>query len=65
MMQYGKEISRFVPNERAALVRGAFTAYGLLKSHGILPVSGGWLDQSAAFVSAVEVIDGAIADGRS
>lgn len=30
----------------------------MLRAHGILPVAGGWLDQTQAFIEAVEVIDG-------
>ena len=36
-------------------------AYGHYKD-GILPVSGGWLDQSAVFVRAVGVIRNAVAE---
>ena len=34
-----------------------FTAYKWLKNYGILPIEGGWLQQSAKFVSAVELCD--------
>lgn len=38
-------------------VAAAFAAYHMLEA-GILPVAGGWLDQSEDFVKAVEIING-------
>lgn len=51
------------PYREAAPVEAVFRAWRFLRSHGILPVAGGWLDQTAAFVEAVEVIDGEMAGG--
>lgn len=41
----------------AAPVWQVLAAWGLLRRHGILPVAGGWLDQTAGFTEAVMFLD--------
>jgi len=39
-------------------------AYSMLRGHGILPVAGGWLDQTQQFIDAVALVDVEVARGK-
>lgn len=63
-MDFGNgQREQLCPRKEAASVAEAFRGWRLLRDHGILPVAGGWLDQTAAFVAAVDVIDGELYGG--
>lgn len=45
------------PRAAVADVAPLLRAYQILRKHGILPVGGGWLDQTQQFLNAVALID--------
>lgn len=57
---------RIVPADYVADVNDALSAYAVMTNHGILPVAGGMLDQTAGFISVVNMLDAEIASyGKS
>lgn len=46
---------RFCPTQRANAAGPYLRAWLMLRNHGVLPVSGGWLDQTQAFIDAVAI----------
>lgn len=53
-MEGGKR-ERFCPSQRARTVGPFVRSWLMLRNHGVLPVAGGWLDQTQAFVDAVGI----------
>lgn len=55
-----------VPADYVAEINDALSAYAVMANHGILPVAGGMLDQTAGFLSVVNILDAEIASyGKS
>lgn len=62
MFQVGGKVIEIVPAEYVAEVGHALAGWQRMKQHGILPLGGGYLDQTQGFLSAMDMIDEEIAN---